>query len=224
MKILNLYSGIGGNRKLWGDEHEITAVEIVPEIARIYGKFFPNDEIVLGDAHKYLLENYEGFDFIWSSPPCPTHSRLRAGFSVANGAKAVYPDMKLYEEILFLEQFFKGKYSVENVMSYYDPLVLPQVISRHYYWANFLIGKRIVRKGKINLTGGWEKQNDKEQVKQLEDDLGFNLSNYNLGWAKKRRWLRNCVEPEVGLHILHCAYPDEIELPKNFIKQEVLYV
>lgn len=24
MKILNLYAGIGGNRKLWGDEHEIT--------------------------------------------------------------------------------------------------------------------------------------------------------------------------------------------------------
>ena len=31
MKILNLYSGIGGNRKLWGDEHEVTAVENVPE-------------------------------------------------------------------------------------------------------------------------------------------------------------------------------------------------
>ena len=28
MKILNLYAGIGGNRKLWGDEHEITAVEL----------------------------------------------------------------------------------------------------------------------------------------------------------------------------------------------------
>jgi hypothetical protein len=27
MKILNLYAGIGGNRKLWGDEHEIVAVE-----------------------------------------------------------------------------------------------------------------------------------------------------------------------------------------------------
>lgn len=31
MKILNLYAGIGGNRKLWtpnGDEHDITAVNI----------------------------------------------------------------------------------------------------------------------------------------------------------------------------------------------------
>jgi DNA (cytosine-5)-methyltransferase 1 len=28
MRILNLYAGIGGNRKLWGDDHEITAVEL----------------------------------------------------------------------------------------------------------------------------------------------------------------------------------------------------
>ena len=31
-EILNLYAGIGGNRKLWGDEHEITAIELVPEL------------------------------------------------------------------------------------------------------------------------------------------------------------------------------------------------
>lgn len=34
MKILNLYCGIGGNRKLWGDEHEITAVEWDSNIAK----------------------------------------------------------------------------------------------------------------------------------------------------------------------------------------------
>ena len=27
MKILNLYCGIGGNRRLWGNDHEVTAVE-----------------------------------------------------------------------------------------------------------------------------------------------------------------------------------------------------
>ena len=36
MKILNLYAGIGGNRTLWGDKHEVTAVEINAEIAGIY--------------------------------------------------------------------------------------------------------------------------------------------------------------------------------------------
>ncbi len=44
MKILNLYTGIGGNRKLWGDKHEITAVEIDLKIAKIYQNFFPKDK------------------------------------------------------------------------------------------------------------------------------------------------------------------------------------
>ena len=40
MKILNLYAGIGGNRKLWGDEHQITAVENEQDIADVYKHFF----------------------------------------------------------------------------------------------------------------------------------------------------------------------------------------
>ncbi len=32
MNILNLYAGIGGNRKLWGSTHKITAVESNPII------------------------------------------------------------------------------------------------------------------------------------------------------------------------------------------------
>jgi len=202
MKILNLYAGLGGNRKLWGDEHQITAVELDENIAKIYKDFFPNDEVIVADAHQYLLDHYKEFDFIWSSPPCPSHSRLRKGFSMANGAKAVYPDMKLYEEILFLQGYFKGKYCVENVKSWYEPLIIPQTLSRHWYWSNIQIPDKKITKGKINLTGGWEKQNDEMQVKQLEQDLGFNLSNYNISFSKKRRFLRNCVEPEVGLHIL----------------------
>ena len=57
MKILNLYSGIGGNRQLWKDV-EVTSVEINPQIANIYSDFYPNDNIIIGDAHLYLLENY----------------------------------------------------------------------------------------------------------------------------------------------------------------------
>ena len=44
MKILNLYAGIGGNRKLWGNEHEITAIEKDENIACAYQTFFPKDK------------------------------------------------------------------------------------------------------------------------------------------------------------------------------------
>ena len=54
MKILNLYCGLGGNRTLWGDEHEVTAVEIDADIAKIYQDRFPDDTVVIGDAHKFL--------------------------------------------------------------------------------------------------------------------------------------------------------------------------
>ena len=69
MKILNLYAGIGGNRKLWGDEHDITAVELMPEIAKIYKELYPNDTVIVGDAHEYLRLHFREFDFIWASPP-----------------------------------------------------------------------------------------------------------------------------------------------------------
>ncbi len=50
MKILNLCCGLGGNRKLWGDKHEVIAVESDPKIAKIYQDNFPKDKVVVGDA------------------------------------------------------------------------------------------------------------------------------------------------------------------------------
>ncbi len=46
MKILNLYAGIGGNRAIWGNNHEITAVELDPEIAKAYLDRFPSDTVI----------------------------------------------------------------------------------------------------------------------------------------------------------------------------------
>ena len=109
IKVLNLYAGIGGNRKQWpNDEIEVTAIEINPEIATIYHDFFPKDNVIVADAHQYLLEHFKEFDFIWSSPPCPTHSRMRNLKNVQD-CKDVYPDMQLYQEILLLKHFFNGK-------------------------------------------------------------------------------------------------------------------
>ena len=50
MKILNLYAGIGGNRKLWGDEHDgvipIAQVEnCLPEaIGNVESKLLKGEE------------------------------------------------------------------------------------------------------------------------------------------------------------------------------------
>lgn len=189
MKILNLYAGIGGNRKLWGDEHEITAVELDPNIAKIYQDFYPNDTVIVGDAHEYLIENFDKFDFIWSSPPCPSHSRL----GIANvKRKKVYPDMKLYEEILFLKHYYKGKYVVENVISYYDPLIKPINLNRHYYWTNFNIEQKEFPKEKTCTL------KDRERLTEI---FGINIDKYT--GIDKRKCLRNCVHPEAGLHIIN---------------------
>lgn len=180
MKILNLYAGIGGNRKLWGNEHEITAVELDKDIAATYEALYQNDKVVITDAHQYLLDYYKEYDFIWSSPPCQTHSRANYFIHYTSGAR--YADMKLWQEIIFLQQFYKGKYCVENVISYYDYFIEPQKIGRHYLWANFNIPKIEQPKGEI---GGMCGKNQTASKKTLEQ--------------------RNAVNSELGLHILNRA-------------------
>lgn len=138
-RVLNLYAGIGGNRKLW-ENVEVTAVENEQYIADVYKQLYPNDTVIVADAHQYLLDHFQEFDFIWSSPPCPSHSRL------SNASKGWgiyrYPDMKLYEEILFLQQFYKGNYVIENVIPYYTPLIKPVAeLDRHLFWSNRHISK-----------------------------------------------------------------------------------
>ncbi len=208
MKILNLYAGIGGNRKLWGDEHEVIAVEIDPKIAKIYRDFFPNDKVVVTDAHQYLLEHFKEFDFIWSSPPCPTHSRTNT-FLHPQGIVR-YPDMKLYEEIIFLKQWFKGKWVVENVVSYYEPLIKPQLIDRHYFWSNFLITLfESNRKWNIANARATTRRPSKDHSLDLSKYHGFNLDDYKLNQTEKRLLLRNCVHYKFGLHIFKCAFKDK---------------
>ena len=199
MKILNLYAGIGGNRKLWGDEHEITAIENVPEIAAIYKDLFPQDKVIITDAHQYLLEHYQEYDFIWSSPPCPTHSQLRfnIGFKANRKyakVKAIYPDLKLYEEIILLKHWFKGKWVIENTIPYYEPLITGTRTGGHIWWSNFTITP--FNHGNRNHRGG--------TVQTLQERKLIDLTKYPV--KDKRKLLRNCVEPETGLHIFNCAF------------------
>lgn len=196
MKILNLYSGIGGNRKLWNGV-KVTAIEINPVIAKIYQGFFPNDIVIVEDAHKYLLNHYkDNWDFIWSSPPCPSHSHIRKELAVEarQQNEAIYPDMKLYEEIIFLQHFFKKKWVVENVISYYEPLIKPWVSGHHYFWSNFPISD--FNSHSFRCHHG--------KLKDLYKLKGFDLSNMNN--IDKRAIIRNCVKPELGKHIFNCAF------------------
>ncbi len=174
MRILNLYAGIGGNRKLWGD------------------------------AHEYLLKYYKEFDFIWSSPPCPSHGVSRFWGSKANYKKMkypspIYPDMELYQEIIFLKHFFKGKWVVENVIGYYDPLIKPYQYRSHYYWANFHIDgekrdRRFITESRIDI---------------LEKKAGLSLKGIKFKSVRKLQVIRNCVEPEAGLHIFNMAFKEQ---------------
>lgn len=199
IKICNLYCGVGGNRKLWEGNIEVTAIENDPKIAKIYQDFFPKDKVIVCDAHQYLLEHFQEFDFIWSSPPCPSHSRVR--FANLEQNKPIFPSMILYEEIIFLENYFKGKYVVENVVSYYDPLIKPQLVGKHYYWANFIIGQvaRLDNKGR-----GMGKDENLEDLYKLK---GFDLSKYD--GIDKMKTIRNCVEPEIALHVFNMAFKNK---------------
>ena len=195
MKVLNLYACLGGNRLLWED-CEVTAVELDPELARMYQERFPNDKLIVGDAHQYLLDHYKEFDFIWTSPPCPTHSKM---VKATKHEINVYPDMKLYQEIIFLKHFFKGKWVVENVKSYYKPLIHPYKSSRHYYWSNFLI---------TNCDLPKIKDMSRATRKQMADYLGFNYPGPNIyikGNHDPAQVLRNCIHPKEGLHIFNLA-------------------
>lgn len=203
-KVLNLYAGIGGNRKLW-ENVEVTAVEINPEIAKIYQDFNPDDKVVVDDAHEYLLQHYKEYNFIWSSPPCPTHSRMNFLLNV-KGIEPKYPDLKLYEEIIFLK-YHCGHlwWVVENVKSYYEPLIKPQELNRHYFWANFQIAKGIT---------GRKVRNDKGMTldKKMEE-RGIIVKDFYDYQGDKRTLLNNCIEPELGLHIFDCAFKlKQIEL------------
>jgi len=199
MKILNLYACLGGNRYKWDEvaDIEVTAVELDPKLAELYKERFPGDKVIVTDAHEYLLKNYQKFDFIWSSPPCPTHSKM---VKATKHKINCYPDMKLYQEIIFLKHFFKGKWIVENVISYYNPLIQPYKSTRHYYWANFIITPC----ENVPTINDMSRATRKEMAKYLGFDYkGKNI--YLKGNHDPAQVLRNCIHPNEGKHLLERA-------------------
>lgn len=200
VRVLNLYAGLGGNRKLWTDV-DVVAVEINPKVARFYADEFPDDEVVVADAHTFLEQHHgDGWDFIWTSPPCQTHSQISYmtwGSDARQNASRgpTYPDMRLYQEVILLQSFAECDWVVENVEPYYDALIPAQKVGRHYFWSNFHIppfdGSDI---------DAWKNPS----IEVFMDRYGFDLEGVDLG-HRKDQLLRNCVLPELGRHVFEAA-------------------
>jgi len=207
IKVLNLYAGIGGNRKLW-ENVDVTAVELDAEIAKTYQELYPNDRVVVDDAHKYLIENFREFEFIWSSPPCPSHSCMRrARYTKATmeaRAELIYPDMKLYEEIIFLQEYFprERRFCVENVIAFYKPLIRPKKIQRHWFWANFPLNEKKFESDKLESSS----------LEDLSNRIDIDLSKSSLSKPKQELVFRNCVNSELGKYIFDMAFKTKQEV------------
>jgi len=198
MRVLNLYAGLGGNRKHWTGV-DVVAVEQDERIAKVYSRLYPHDQVIVGDAHEYLLEHYQEFDFIWSSPPCQTHSKMN---KATRHKKRRYPDMSLYQEIIFLKNFFKGKWIVENVNPYYEPLIPAKKMGRHLFWSNFEFDDFDVAR-----PAGFINKSNLQGKQELMDWLGIHYEE-NIYYGSNHcpaQILRNCVHPLIGNHIMNAS-------------------
>ena len=106
--------------------------------------------------------------------------------------------MKLYEEILFLQTHFKGKYVVENVIPYYEPLIQAQKRGRHLYWTNFKLPSVVSERDKAKISSG------KNEVNNLCDFHDYDFRKYE-GEQRTDKIARNLVDYEAGKTIFATA-------------------
>ena len=197
MKILNLYACLGGNRYKWDEvtDVEATAVEWDEELARLYQERFPNDKVIVADAHQYLLDHYKEFDFIWSSPPCPSHSRINISQYTRDNWTPRYPDMALYQEVIFLDNYYKGQYVVENVIPFYEPLIPAKKRGRHLYWCNFRLPNTLSKRKNPDLS------RTKKLIDAMSEFHDYDFRKYK-GKQRMNKIARNLVDYEAGKTIL----------------------
>jgi len=189
---------------------QVTAIDNNQEIMDVYKRLHPNDTCIVGDAHQYILERYEEFDFIWTSPPCQSHSKMN---KATRHKLRRYPEMQLYQEIIFLQHFFKGKYVVENVNPYYKPLIPAREMGRHLFWSNFEFTDFDVKRpaGFINQASLAGKKALMEWLGIYYDEVIYYGNNHC-----PAQILRNCVHPLVGEHIFNSRNSgDQVDLFKE---------
>ena len=203
MKILNLFAGIGGNRSLWGDSHEITAVEHNSQIAKIYQTRFPHDEMIV-DKCINVIERPEfflnQFDLITVGSPCQSHSMFNMVYWSRGIIKV--PDMDNLYGIMITLKYYPHqsfKFVCENVNPFYKewrPTQYFQKLGRHFFWSNFPIQKKefpqYLGKTVNDLT-----------VPELIEWHGVDFEWDNE--MDKRQILRNCVDKKIGKYILDQA-------------------
>ena len=112
--------------------------------------------------------------------------------------------MKLYEEIILLETVskgqtprFKGKYVVENVIPYYEPLIPGLKRHRHLYWTNFNLPNTLTDRS-VQISAGLD------EVKKLCKFHDYNFYQYK-GKQPTKKIARNLVDYEAGRTILETA-------------------
>jgi len=77
--------------------------------------------------------------------------------------------------------------------NFLEKLIFNIFFPGHLFWSNFEIPQKEFKTDKIRTA----------QIPDLQRQHGFDLSGYKL--PNKRQVLRNCVLPEVGLHVLTSA-------------------
>lgn len=211
LKVLNAYAGMGGNRKLW-ENVEVTAIENDSIIAAEYKAQFPDDQVIIGDAHHYIMEHYDEFEFVWSSIPCQTHTDNNNFLHYQD--KRTYPHWKLWQEIIYLEKWTRGKnikYCIENVNPYYREFISPTFkIGRHYFWSNFHVPNQVY-KSPFSITNAKPKQRvtAKAHRKRMLEYLGMDLKTDLKGLKHPNQVINNCLHPKIGLKIFEHAFIKE---------------
>ena len=97
-----------------------------------------------------------------------------------------YPDMALYQEVIFLRQFCHVPWVVENVKPYYRPLIQPtRELARHLFWTNFHLFRYFDDSDFTIIKDG---------IGTMQDYYGIDLS--GIDTKEKRKMLHNCVIPK----------------------------
>lgn len=202
VSVLNAYAGIGGNRHLWPADWEITAVELDPRVAAEYARRYPADRVLVEDAHAFVLEHSGDFDAVWSSPPCPTHSRL-AKVNASRRGHALNPDPRLWAEIEYLRDAGSA-YVVENVHVYYPPPIPPDLVTqRHWYWTS-------TPPLALSTLSGTSILSPNTTALQFATAYGLPALPHR-AVANGRKAMRNAVVPIEGLEVAQAAFnPAEI--------------